>query len=33
MNYWGWRDLTGICVVEVRGGWLLKMPKMEDLRS
>lgn len=33
MNYWGWRDLTGICVVEVRGGWLLKMPRMEDLRS
>lgn len=32
MSNWGWRDLTGMDVVQVRGGWMLKMPRMEELR-
>lgn len=32
MSNWGWRNLTGSSVVEVRGGYLLKLPKMEELR-
>lgn len=32
MSNWGWRNLTGASVVEVRGGYLLKLPKTEELR-
>lgn len=32
MSNWGWRDLTGSSIVETRGGYVLKMPKAEELR-
>lgn len=32
MSNWGWRDLTGSSVVEVRGGYLIKFPRSEELR-
>lgn len=32
MLNWGWRDITGWEVVEVRDGFLLKLPKVEELR-
>lgn len=32
MSNWGWRNLTGSSVIEVRGGYLLKLPKTEELR-
>lgn len=32
MLNWGWRDITGWDVVEVRDGYLLKLPKVEELR-
>lgn len=32
MSNWGWRDLTGASVVEVRGGYLIKLPRTEEMR-
>lgn len=32
MSNWGWRDLTGSSVVEVRGGYMIKLPRTEEMR-
>lgn len=32
MSNWGWRNLTGTTVVEVRGGYMIKFPKVEEMR-
>lgn len=32
MSNWGWRTLTGSSVVETRGGYMIKFPKVEELR-
>lgn len=32
MSNWGWRDLTGISVVQARDGYMIKLPKVEELK-
>ena len=32
MSNWGWRTLTGSSVVETRGGYMIKFPRVEELR-
>ena len=31
-NDWGWKDLTGVCVTPVRGGYMIKLPKVISLK-
>lgn len=32
MSNWGWRSLTGSSIVETRGGYMIKFPRVEELR-